>query len=563
MHQLHVPSSLTGFIDASQLVSDAEEVEQVRKGTENRGSPVSLDHFAVKVSSILASASLTAVNLNAAKMQELGIAHINIDAFARSLWRKARSLITHLDLDSDSFATGSEATMSTSPRAPPSLADSHAASRQTVSTSTAPSKLLLRIVAIKMLLLLAARSFAAPSEYLRLHLDTISSAVETSLDSPWDDDVPLEEREWRWQLWSFLCVLDWTSPGVYHNGSYFIRSEMYSDPPSKIPGVPDEGTHSPAIETEHSERLAQTRYFLEYALALANLSRRADDCIIRPGPIPPAQAADLCSELDALDNKLNFYKFLGGSASGGERVNGRVSSHTSNKHQISPQEALRVQNVYLSLELGLIRFKLFRHEAFHQMHDATTSGPLRRMCMDACMDACIFLLSQCRSIAMDVPHMVNLGAEGMRDMVTDLTSSAHEEQGAFPGTFRRVIQPASSAALVGQVLLHALQSTDGLGLLIPDKHAKTSGQMSKVGINSSIGGSSTSNFPSYAERSMDSFAPYSFAKANGSACWTDRFERKKVSMLQWHVNAVLTELEALQSTSPLARYKLTLHRQCM
>ena len=185
------------------------------------------------------------------------------------------------------------------------------------------------------------------------------------------------------------------------------------------------------------------------------------------------------------------------------------------------------------------------------------------MCMDACMDSCILLLSHCRSIGMGVSHMVNLGAEGKRNMVTDLTSGAHEDNRAFPGTFRRVIQPASSAALVGQVLLHALQSADGLGLLIPDKHATTSGEMSKVGINSSIGGNSKSKFPSYAERSMESFAPYSFANRNGGASWTGRFEREKVNILQWHVNTVMTELEALQSTSVLARYKLALHRQCI
>ena len=511
-----------------------EEVEQIRKGVENSGSPVSLDCFAFKVSLVLASASLAAVNLDAVKAQELGVARIDIDAFARDLWKKARSLITDLDLDS--FATGVEASVSALPRAPSSLIDSHARPQETGSTSTSTSITLLRVVAIKILLLLAARSFAAPSEYLRLHLDTISSAVEASLDSPWDNGAPLEEREWRWQLWSFLCVLDWTSPGIYHNGSYFIRPEMHSDPPSKVPGVPDDGAHSPAMETEHLERLSQTRYFLEYALALANLSRRAEDCIIRPGPISPAQATELCSELDALDNKLSFYQLLGGSASGGGRVSGSGSSNTSNEHRLSLQEALQVQSVHLSLELGLIRFKLFRREAFHQMHDATAPGPLRMMCIDACMDACILILSQCRNIGMGVPLKVKPGAEGTRSMVTDLANGGHGEECPYPGIFRRVIQPASSAALVGQVLLHALQSADG--------HSST-------------------NLFSHAERSMDNFPPYPFANGNGGACWTGRFGREKVGILQWHVNTVMTELEALQSTSPLARYKLTLHRQCV
>jgi len=266
---------------------------------------------------ILAWTSLAAVNLDAVKAAELGISRINVDALARDLWIKARSLITHLDLDS--FPAGPEVSRTASPRVQPSSDDSHGNFQETGTAPTCAPTFPLRVVAAKILLLLAARSFAAPSEYLKLHLDTISSAVKASLDSPSDDDVPLEEQERRWQLWSFLCVLDWTSPGIYHNGSYFIRPEMHSDPPSKVPGASDDGTHSPTMETEHSGRLKQTRYFLEYALALASVSRRAEDCINRPGSISPAQAAELCSELDALDNKMSFYQLLGGGAGrGGE-----------------------------------------------------------------------------------------------------------------------------------------------------------------------------------------------------------------------------------------------------
>ncbi|MCJ1387249.1 hypothetical protein MMC18_000089 [Xylographa bjoerkii] len=545
---------------------------------ENCGSPVSVEDFGIKVLLILAWASLAVVNLDAVKAQELGIAPVNIDAFARDLWRKARSLIRHLDLDP--FTTGLDVGMSALPGAQPFLTNSHTNSQQPGFASDCASILLLKVVAVKILLLLAARSFAAPSEYLKLHLDTISSAVEASLDSPWDDDVPLEEREWRWQLWSFLCVLDWTSPGIYHNGSYFIRPEMHSDPPSKVPGIPDDGTHTPTMETEHLERLSQTRYFLEYAVALANLSRRAEDCIVRPGPISPARAAELCSELDVLDNKLSFYQLLGGGAGrggegggpnnsvsgsvgGGGRCNGSGSSHTSNELQGSLQRALQVQNVHLSLELGLIRFKLFRHEAFHLMHDATTSGSLRMMCIDTCMDACILVLSQCRNIGMGFSHMANLGAEGMRSMGPDSASGDNGGKRPSLGTFRRLIQPASSAALVGQVLLQASRSADGLGLLISDKHTSTPSLMSRAGNNSSTSGNSTGDIYSYAERSMESFTPYHFASGNGGGSWAGRFGREKVSILQWHVDTVMTELEALQSTSPLARYKLALYRQCM
>ena len=566
---------MVGFVDASQLVSEVEEAEQIREWVGNSGSPVIPDQLDVKVSLILACASLAAVNLDAVKAQELGIAHTNLEFFARDLWRKSRSLIKHLDLDSDSFTTPNfEASKSALPRLQSSLVGSHTNYQRAGPAPTCAPTLPLRVVSIKILLLLAARSFAAPSEYLKLHLDTISSAVEASLDSPLCDDMPLEERELRWQLWSSLCVLDWISPGIYHNGSYFIRAEMHSDPPSKIPGVPDDRPHVFTAETEHLERLNHTRYFFENALTLASLSRKAEDCILRPGPISPAQATELCSELDSLENKLTFYQLLStstrregescnpnnsiSSSAGGERrsINASGKSHASNKHQISLHEALKVQNTYLTLELAIIRFKLFRHEAFNLMHDDTTSGPLRTMCMDACMDSCIAVLSQCRNISIDIPHPWNL--EKQTDHLATHPS--------FPITFRRVIQPASSAALIGQVLLHASQSASGFGLLIPETHnaaANPSGPMSRAGINySSTGRNSTLDlYPHVIERGRDDSAGQ--YNLNDGALWTGRFEREKVRVLQSHVNSVVAELESLQATSPLARYKLALHRQCM
>ncbi|KAL8835904.1 MAG: hypothetical protein Q9170_003131 [Blastenia crenularia] len=564
-HFLNASASLTGFIDPSRLISEVEEVEQIRKGKGNRGSPVTSEQFDVKISLILACASLAAVDLDVAKAEELGIARNNIDAFARDLWKRSRSLIAHTDLDSS--ITGSEVSIFALPSAQFTPANLYGPIPKTRPASTPDSNLLLKVVAVKILLLLAARSFAAPSEYLKLHLDTISSAIEASLDSSSDDDVPQEEREWRWQLWSSLCILDWTSPGIYHNGSYFIRPEMHSDPPSKVPGAPDDGTYSPLMDTEHLERLSQTRYFLEYAITIASLSRRAEDCIIRPGPIAPAQAAELCSELDALDHKLSYYQLLGvGTGRGRDgsvsmnnvsnNVGGRGRGHASSgshEHRIPLQKAVQVQNINLNLELGLIRFKLFRHEAFHLMHDATTPEPIRTMCMDTCMDACILVLSHCRNIGVGVPHMVSLGAEGMRSMASDLANNG-EKQRSFPGIFRRVIQPASSAALVGQVLLHAL----------PDKRANTSRPTSKAEINASNTGNAAGDYYSYAERSMENFAPQQFTNGGGGGTpWPGRLGREKVNLLQWHVNVVVNELEVLQATSPLAKYKLGLHRQCM
>lgn len=587
-HFFHVSASLTGFIDVSQLLSELEEVEHVRRGMENRSSTISVEYLDVKVSLILACASLAATNLDTAKAEELGIGRLNIDAFARELWKKARMLITPLELDS--FPSGSEAV----PKAHSSLADSQMNAHQPGLTSSCPPATLLKIVAIKIILLLAARSFAGPSEYLKLHLDAISSAVEASLDSPCDDEVSLEEREWRWQLWSSLCVLDWTSPGIYHNGSYFIRPEMHSDPPSKIPGIPDDGTYSPMMEMEHLERLGQTRYFLEYALALASLSCRAEDCIVHPGPVLPGQAAALCSELDDLDHKLSFYHLLGsagggrggdmgfskssinGSAGGGGRQLGNNSGHSANDHRLSNQTALQVQFVHLTLMLGLTRFKLCRHEAFHLMQDATSSLSLRTMCMDTCMDACILVLSHSRNIGIRTPQMIIMGAEGMRSIISD-----NGEKHPYPGIFRRVIQPASSAALVGQVLLHASRSSEGKGMMmVQDKNpgtvANNSNNQNPTSQSTSTNGNMANKeyYKSYAEPYvMKGFGPQSpwNTSANGTpdtgaaaaASTAGIFGKEKMGLLQWHINAVVGELEALQTTSPLAKHKLVLHRQCM
>ncbi|KAF4224922.1 hypothetical protein CNMCM6805_007438 [Aspergillus fumigatiaffinis] len=177
---------------------------------------------------------------------------------------------------------------------------------------------------------------------------------------------------------------------------------MHRNPPSKIPGFPDNGTYPSTMEQEQWDRLSLTRHYLEYALALAHLSRRAEDCIIRPGPVSPAQAAELCTELDALDNKLSFYQILASTLAAGSKFNSGgmqldtnptagdlTTREPSTDHRLSLARAPQIQNMHLSLELGLIRFKLFRHEAFHLMHAPSTSGPLRMMCMDACVDACI------------------------------------------------------------------------------------------------------------------------------------------------------------------------------
>lgn len=570
--QIHTSASLAGFIDVRNLIAEVEEVEQVRQGLDTGSSSIPPDLFDIKVAQILACASLAAADLDHSKAQELGIGHINIDALIRDLWKKARSLVTPADEDY-CIPVANRSSVSSVARGQPLLMTDPQVDiiQQSPCPIANPSNAPLRIIAVKIVLLLAARSFATPSEYLKLHLDLISSAVESSLDSPWDEGS-LMEQEWRWQLWSFLCVLDWTSPGIFHNGSYFIRPEMGRDPPSKVPGVPDDRTYPPSLmESDRWDRLSQTRYYLEYALALAHLSRRAEDCIIRPGPISPTKAAELCADLDALDSKLSFYQLLGsgtgrgdgsnytssvsggtsngaggGGSAGGPRVpRSRVNSHSPNEHQISLQRAPQVQNMQLRLELGLIRFKLFRHEAFHLLHDPNTSSPLRVMCMDACMDACILVLSHCRNM-----DNGNQGAEAMHGLAPDATN----EDKSRMGPIRRVLQPASSAALVGQVLLHASQSADVLGL-VPEKQTPPSIAQSR--------GNSTTEFFSLAERSMEGYNQYGLANGNGVSAWGGRLSREKVRVLHWHINSVLSLLETLQPTSSLARYKLALHRQCM
>lgn len=512
---------------------------------------------------ILACASLAVVDLTPMQAQGLGLANTDLDALVRDLWNHSRTLILSSDLDS--FPPSAEAVFHDG-RKPPQLETNNSLLQPSgAPTAVATDNIQLQVLSIKILLLLAARSFAAPSEYLKLHLDVISSAIDASLDLPCDEGAPLVDREWRWQLWSFICLLDWTSPGIYHNSSYFMRAEMHRGPPSKVPGLPDDGVSPSAIEPERRDRLSRTRHYLDYALALAHLSRRAEDSIIRPGPISPAQAAQLCTELDALYNKLSFYQFLGGSILPGgsafstcgmpvdtttTSAGGDLASHkhSSTEHRLlSLARAPMIQKMHLSLELGLIRFKLFRHEAFHLLRAPSMSGALHMMCMDACMDACIFVLAQCWSIGnREVPGVI----QAQQQQLPMYLNPPSEEKCLCAGTLRRVLQPASSAALIGQVLLHATQGVDEM------MGTSEAGQGKQFG--SRGGNSATAEFAPTANMSPQ--GPYTSA-ASGS--WSGRMGQEKAMVLQWHINKVLGLLEALKRTSSLARYKLSLYQQCM
>ncbi|KAI2791849.1 hypothetical protein POX_c04728 [Penicillium oxalicum] len=582
-HYISAAAPLTGFIDVHQLSCDIEEVEYLRQGMEIASSPTSREHLDVKVSRILAVASLATVDLIPGKAQELGLANTNIDAMARDLWKASRTLISPSDLDS--FQPPAKPILA-EVRAPPPLKMNRDLAQQGGTSTTVVSDIPLQIVSIKILLLMAARSFAAPSEYLKLHLDVISSAIDASLDSPSDEGCSLLDRELRWQLWSFICLLDWTSPGIYHNSSYFIRPEMHHQPPSKVAGLPDDGSFPPAIEQEHRDRLSQTRHYLEYGLALAHLSRRAEDCINRPGPVSPAQAAELCTKLDALDNKLSFYQLLGGTLPDGSTFNAGamavdpsstttgdlVTDKHSAEQRLSLAQAPMIQNMHLSLELGLIRFKLFRHEAFHLMHAPNTSVTLRMMCMDACMDSCIVVLEQCWNIGnRDVP---GVQAQVQVQAQSQIPLDPSREMRTCTGSLRRVLQPTSAAALVGQVLLHAARAVDGIGTgigAVPTT-GPGPGQVQGKDFQGDMGVTSRWNsateFFAFAQgagdfeaasASMPTQGPY--AAAGGS--WGGWTSGEKMKVLQWHINKVLGLLEALQGTSSLAQYKLSLHRQCM
>ncbi|PYH43125.1 Zn(II)2Cys6 transcription factor domain-containing protein [Aspergillus saccharolyticus JOP 1030-1] len=590
-HYISTSASLTGFIDVQRLIGDVEEVQQLRQGLDLASSSTTVGQLDIKISMILACASLAVVDLTPMQAQELGLANTDMDALVRDLWKRSRTLIASSDLDP--FPPVTKCILPDGRSQAPDT-NSGLLQQNGIPTAAAADNNPLQVVAIKLLLLLAARSFAAPSEYLKLHLDVISSAIDASLDSSCDDGIPLMDREWRWQLWSFICLLDWTSPGIYHNSSYFMRPEMHRNPPSKVPGIPDDGTAPSAIEPERRDRLGQTRHYLEYALALAHLSRRAEDCIILPGPVSPAQAAELCTELDALDNKLSFYQLLGGSilpdgsafnpgAMPGDRTTSGTGDHlaahkykyNSTEHRLlSLARAPLIQNMHLSLELGLIRFKLFRHEAFHLMHAPSTSGALRMMCLDACMDACILVLAQCWSIGnRDVPGVVEAQAQQSQMYL----NPPSESKSPCTGTLRRVLQPASSAALVGQVLLHAAQGTE---VMAGTGHGTGKGKQFQSDLaGESRGNSATAEFFAFLEGGGGEFAssasgataisaaqgPYTAATAGGGGggSWSGRMSREKVKVLQWHINKVLTLLEALQGTSSLARYKLSLYQQCM
>ncbi|KAJ5941756.1 C6 finger domain protein [Penicillium verrucosum] len=518
-HYIFSSASLTGFIDIHQIIGDVEEVEHLRQGFDMCQAPKTLK---VKLSRILACASLAAVDLDPDKAQELGIEVSEIDALVRDLYRKARMLITPADGDTVPTTSSSNTTSTLARNAIHNSLD-EPSNNGVMSRTPPPTRYdptLLGVVSIKILLLLTARSFATPSEYLKLHLDAISSAVDASLDSAGSAGMSPAKNEWCWQLWSTLCVMDWTSPGIYHHGSYFIRPEMLRDPPSPSPVTDDD--HGTTLD-----RLRQTRHYLEYALALAHLARRAEDCILRPGPVSPSQAADLCAELDTLDHNLSFYQLLG---SAGSRSEGRDSPSSGRStwpggegSEHLARRTPQVQKMHLSLELGLIRFKLFRHETFHLLHEASTAAPLRLMCLDACMDACILVLAQCRRLG---------NGDGIVDQVPDIFEVAKRP---CTGSLRRVLQPASAAALIGQVLLHESQSADGMGILARADHPPPPGR----------------EFFAFAGGAENNWA--SIARLSG----------EKVGVLQWHVNTVLSLLEAMQGTSSLARSKLSLHMQCM
>ncbi|OQD86196.1 hypothetical protein PENANT_c008G02074 [Penicillium antarcticum] len=515
-HYISSSASLTGFIDVHQLINDVEEVENIRQAFDMSQACKALQ---IKVSRIISCASLAVVDLDLAKAQELGIEAYEIDALIRDLYRKARMLITPTDADmisTTSLSTTTTSSISSIHNTLDQSSNNVAISQTPPPTSYDPT--LLGVVSIKILLLLTARSFAAPSEYLKLHLDAISSAIDVSLDSAGSPDMSPAESELRWQLWSTLCVMDWSSPGIYHHGSYFIRSEMLRDPPSPSPVADDSNAMS-------LDRLQQTRHYLEYSLGLAHLARRAENCILRTGPVLPSQAADLCAELDNFDHNLSFYQLLGSASSTSE---GRTSpssngatwlARESIKH--SARHATQVQKMHLSLELGLIRFKIFRHEAFHLLHEPSTAAPLRLMCLDACMDACILVLSLCRRLG---------NGEAIIDRVPDIFEVANRP---CTGSLRRVLQPASAAALVGQVLLHESRSADGM-VTRPDQPVPPG---------------------------RDFFAFAGGFKNNWAV--PARLSEEKVSVLQWHVNTVLSLLEAMRGTSSLARSKLGLHMQCM
>ncbi|KAJ5894305.1 C6 finger domain protein [Penicillium taxi] len=515
-HYIFASASLTGFIDIHRLITDVEEIEHLRQGFDVGQASRALE---VKVSRILACASLAAVDLEPGKAQELGIEVNEVDDLVRNLYRKARMLITPNDEDTMSITSFSNQTAkSTIPNMTPNNLGEPSNNGLTSHTPppTSSNQIILDIVSIKIILLISARSFAAPSDYLKLHLDVISSAVNASTDSFGHAGMSYAESEWRWQLWSTLCVLDWTSPGIYHHGSYFIRAEMHRSPPLPTPVADD--SYGLALDQRR-----QTRHYLEYALAIAHLARRAEDCILQPGPVSPNQAADLCAELDTLDHNLSFYQLLGSQGPFSVRSTPSPRRNTvpgGEGNENLPRRAPQVQKMHLSLELGLIRFKLFRHEAFYLMHNPSAATPLQLMCLDACMDACIFVLAQCRRL-------------GNGDGVDQLPDILEEAERPCTGSLRRVLQPASSAALVAQVLLHESQAADGMGIL---------GRVE----------------PPPSGREFFAFV------SGAEDYWGNptKLSAEKIGALQWHVNKVLSLLEAMQETSSLARFKLSLHTQC-
>ncbi|KAJ5613827.1 C6 finger domain protein [Penicillium herquei] len=510
-HYFSYFASLTGFIGVYQLIADVEEVEKIRQSFDMSQS---CEAFRIKISRILACASLGAVDLDVAKIKQLGIESNEVDALIRDLSRKARMLIVPADADTIPTTSSLVTTPSTISNIYYNTLDLNS---NNMSSSQTPSTQL-EIVSIKILLLLTARCFAAPSEYLKIYLDAIWSAIDVSLNSANSPDIPPAESELRWQLWSTLCIMDWSSSGIYHHGSYFIRPEMLPALSSPAPLAKDSNETDP-------ERRQQTRHYLEYSLALAHLARRAEDCILQTGPVSPSEAAALCAELDTFNHNLRFYELLGSTSPPPERVNTPSSNEgvwlARESIKYSARHATNFQKMQLSLDLELIRFKILRHETFYLLHEPSTAVPLRTMCLDACMDACILVLALCRRL--------RNGA----DTIYRMPDAFEGDNQPSTGSLRRTLQPASVAALVGQVLLHEFRSVNGLFTRLDQP----------VGCG------------------QNSFA-FSSGFKNSWAV-SASISEQKASALQWHVNTVLSLLETMHETSSLVRYKLGLHVQCM
>lgn len=332
--------------------------------------------------------------------------------------------------------------------------------------------------------------------------------------------------------------------------------------------------------------------------------------------LAPEEAVALCAEMGEMESKLGYYQSYYHFA---DEIAPRYRYSTADL-----RSSLEVQQWQLRSQLAQTKFKLYRHQALYLLRTIPTHR-LTQVFIDECAEACISVLSLCRStltsdgkaLAPGPPHSYPhgpehdlLGAQARRKLydhaglrgasVLDGDDGQTTKWGA--GTVRKVIQPACAAAVAGQVLLRAMLSQQHQFLQRAQSHGiKEDYQPASAPArftNRSEGptdqnvaaatkpppsGSSMAQAaywtappagqPSSGATGLRPGGPATLAGApvapsgpgatpSGTNCPPTPTRRTaKARLLAWHIQALCSELEHLEDTLELARHKLYEIRQ--